>query len=179
MNSERTFNRYWYGQFRRFFGGSDGVFVNPIRKSGVSYFAFQALFELGLNQWHSTGDVINHLKELMSSVAMRNGDTCWESYCNRVKSKNGSVSANIHNILMTLQTLYGARLVETGCCVDILKTDSETLLRLNTRSPLPTRQRSRVGGNKQARKPSFWSRFFTWIMSLLMAVSHSFNRSSN
>lgn len=179
MDTRKTFNEYWFGQFRQSFGSSKVAFVNPIRRVGISYFAFQVLFELGHNEWHSTSAIITRLKELMSSVTTINGKTCWDSYCDRIRKSNGDVSANILHTVTYLQASYGKRLAEMHCCVDTSRTDTETFLRLNTLSHKPLRQRVRVKDKQQKQKPSLWSRFLHWAVALLIVLREAFGRSGN
>lgn len=159
MTSKTTFNQYWIKHFSRFFGGSEKAFVNPIRKVGVAFFAFEALDELGVNQWHPTNVIICHVKELMGSVVTKDGNTCWDAFCSRARKRDSDVSQKLLKIVISLQTSYGERLREQNSCIDVQRTDSDIYLRLNTSSTNPLKRRANVKRESQEHKPSFWSRF--------------------
>jgi len=147
------------------------MYINPIRKISVAYFCFEALHDLGVNQWHPSTAVITHLKHLMASCQAADGQSYWETYRSKAKSKKADVSQRLHHILTSLSSLYKDRLTEMNCIVEVKRTDSEIYLRLNTHSSTPTHESMGINKNSQKKAPSSNCRLFKFAAMLTALLS--------
>lgn len=67
-------------------------FCNPYRR-GVYYYQIYSMFLLGANKWHSLGDIISQMEEIMTGIVIyRDGIslTAWEKFRGK-SSRDGSV----------------------------------------------------------------------------------------
>jgi hypothetical protein len=164
-------NKFWIKQFSKSFNGNKTQFFNPIRRIGIAYFSFQALSDLGTNQWHSIDTILQKMKEQMSSVVNISGITCWNAYCERAAKEKKDVSCRISNVLTTLQCIYGNRLLEMKCRVDIRRENTNIYLRLNTNSIKPIKER-KVAPERVQERSSTFSKAIKWVASILAIFSH-------
>jgi len=168
----KDFNQFWIKQFCRVIGNSTAVFINPIRKVGIAYFAISTL-DLKPNEWHSVNSIILHIKEQMNSVFNKDGTTYWDVFCRHSAKKNNDVSRRIYNTLMSLQSQYGKRLAELNSCIDIKREHSQIYLRLNTQSVNALKKRGCSAQVKE--KKSLSSQIATIcksIYALLVGICH-------
>jgi hypothetical protein len=127
---QNTVKEYWIHVIDRYFNQSKS-YTNPVIHTCPARFAFDALEELGLGQWHNINDIIVHTQKLMSSVYDNNGFSKWDEFYTSPQSK-GDPEARLRKIVLSLKYRYVARLEKMGCSiVDICKGD-DIYLRLNT-----------------------------------------------
>jgi len=127
-------------------GLSKQDFINPylfFRKSGNYAAIIQSLMNLGLNNFHSEGKIVQEVKKILSDKKDGKGKNAWESFCN--KKSQTKVESNVSSpedkiiyncgVIQRLGGLhpYGLRLAQCGACVDIRevpnKYDSNEIIR--------------------------------------------------
>ena len=108
-------------------------FFNPYRK-GVYYYQIYAMFLLGANKWHSLGDIIDKMEEIMSNIIINKDGikmTSWEKFKNkscreaslRYKDHKGRVQENMI-FFQRLNKLHptGYKLMQVKSAVDMKRT---------------------------------------------------------
>ena len=160
-------NNYWVKHLCNSFGlNSDGDrYVNPVRNSCASMFAFDALEELGKNQWHDIEMVIPHTKKIMESVEYEDYLSCWDAFV--INSYNEGEIDRINRIILNLQNRFGKRLQPMGCRVDIQVKDGTTYLRLNTKSAVKSPEEPII---ESEQKHSILFSMFNYIKSLIAVM---------
>ncbi|MHB9070249.1 MAG: hypothetical protein ACYC54_07750 [Sedimentisphaerales bacterium] len=146
-------------RFRRFLGQKN-TYVNPIQGSCVSAYAFDALYELGKNEWHQIDKVAEKTIELMSSIKHSSGITVWETFLVRITSNNSDPRLRLINLLSKLSNKFGDRLAEMGCRLEIEKRKDGKYLRLNTVTQNKVLDSADV---KTDGRRSFWRIFLPFI----------------
>ncbi len=134
-----------------------GKFPNPHNR-GFYFFLVQALADMGLNDKHPQGRVMQKVESLMSADDTIQGEgrdttTAWDRFVNKdPRNDNGKdYDARFDQNVTVLQRLtgltpYGRKLLDVGtevlgtegCVIDVLVADTGTkYLRLNTHSNRP------------------------------------------
>jgi hypothetical protein len=108
-------------------------FFNPYRR-GVYYYQIYSMFLLGANRWHSLGDIIDKMEEIMSNIIINKDGikmTSWEKFKNkscreaslRYKDHKGRVQENMI-FFQRLNKLHptGYKLMQVKSAVDMKRT---------------------------------------------------------
>ena len=89
MKSEvKTTSRQYQVNLIYRFLGRKGVYNNPISMSCASKYAFDALYELGPNKWHSIDEVADKTIQIMSSISSIDELSQWDAFIARITKNN-------------------------------------------------------------------------------------------
>ena len=123
-------NQYWVQHWRWYIGLKKG-YTNPIQHTSPSMFVFDAMEQLGTNQWHSIKDICKQTKELMSKENSHEELTVWDAFYTRPR-KIHSADESLKNIIQRYGLTYGIRLQAMRCRIEQKKKNGTVYLYLNT-----------------------------------------------